>query len=370
MKKILYIGGFELPDKNAAAQRVMANAKLLREMGFDISFIGISKDIKNAPRVVNGFASNPVQYPTNTKEWKHQIFTFVERKKIFEQHPDYVVLYNFPAVASLRILRACHKHGIKVIHDLTEWESSNGWSPSDIVRKIDINLRMYYCVKKMDGVIAISRYLYDYYKEDTHAILVPPTVDLRDSKFKRERGLISSLNLTKLVYAGSAGHGAEKDRLDFIIKEVNKVHNVQLDIVGQTEEEFRESFGNNIEINDNINFHGRVSHKEAIRFVCDADFQMLIRQDTLKNRAGFPTKLVESFSCCTPVIATVFSNICDYIIDGENGLLVTEEHPLEDVINKVVNMPVGEKVKMKEACRSFIGFDYRSYKEEFAKLFK
>ena len=34
-KSILYLGGFELPDKNAAAQRVMANAKLLREMGFD-----------------------------------------------------------------------------------------------------------------------------------------------------------------------------------------------------------------------------------------------------------------------------------------------------------------------------------------------
>ena len=40
-KSILYLGGFELPDKNAAAQRVMANAKLLGEMGFDVSFIGI-----------------------------------------------------------------------------------------------------------------------------------------------------------------------------------------------------------------------------------------------------------------------------------------------------------------------------------------
>ena len=370
MKKVIYIGGFELPDKNAAAQRVMANAKLLREMGFDVSFIGISKDIKNAPRVVNGFASNPVPYPTRTKEWIHQILTFVERKRILEQHPDYVVLYNFPAVASLRIFRACHKHGIKVIHDLTEWESNNGWSPADVVRKIDINLRMQYCVKKMDGVIAISRYLYDYYKEATHAILVPPTVDLRDSKFQRERKLISSLNPTKLVYAGSAGQMDTKDRVDVIIKEVNKIQNVQLDIVGQTEEEFRVSFGNNVEINDNINFHGRVSHKEAVQFVCDADFQMLIRQDTLKNRAGFPTKLVESFSCCTPVVATVFSNICDYIIDGKNGLLVTEEHPLEEVINKAVNMSVCKKVKMKEACRSFRGFDYRSYKEEFAKLFK
>ena len=77
-KSILYLGGFELPDKNAAAQRVIANAKLLREMGFDISFIGISKDINNAPKVVEGFRSNPVPYPTGTKQWMHQIFTFID----------------------------------------------------------------------------------------------------------------------------------------------------------------------------------------------------------------------------------------------------------------------------------------------------
>ena len=47
--RVLYLGGFELPDKNAAAQRVLSNAKLLREMGHDVTFAGISKDINNAP---------------------------------------------------------------------------------------------------------------------------------------------------------------------------------------------------------------------------------------------------------------------------------------------------------------------------------
>ena len=76
-KYILYLVGFELPDKNAAAQRVMANAKLLREMEFDVSFIGISKDIDNSPHILEGFASNPVPYPSITIELMHQIFTFV-----------------------------------------------------------------------------------------------------------------------------------------------------------------------------------------------------------------------------------------------------------------------------------------------------
>ena len=370
MKTIVYLGGFELPDKNAAAQRVMANAKLLREMGFGVSFIGISKDIENAPHIVDGFSSHPIPYPESVKQWMHQIFTFVESSEILTHKPDYVVLYNFPAIASLRILNACHKNGIKVVHDITERESNNGWLPSDIMRRIDINLRMRYCMKKMDGVIAISKYLYNYYKDYTTTILVPPTVDLYNPKFCRNRELLSSDKITRLVYAGSTGKAATKDRLDIIIKEVNTLPHVKLDIVGQTEGQFRTVFGNDVKIGDNILFHGRVSHTDAVKFVCDADFQMLIRENTLKNTAGFPTKFVESMSCCTPLIATLSSNIGDYLQDGINGFVVSDEHPLGEVLKKAENLSSAEKIMMKEACKSFIGFDYHSYKEEFSKIFR
>ena len=94
MKRVLYIGGFELPDKNAAAQRVITNAMLLREIGFEVSFIGISKDIENAPHIVDGFVSNPVPYPKSVNQWMHQIFTFIESSKILAHKPDYVVFYS------------------------------------------------------------------------------------------------------------------------------------------------------------------------------------------------------------------------------------------------------------------------------------
>ena len=35
---IIYIGGFELPDKNAAAQRVIGNSKALRDLGYETVF--------------------------------------------------------------------------------------------------------------------------------------------------------------------------------------------------------------------------------------------------------------------------------------------------------------------------------------------
>lgn len=367
-KSVLYLGGFELPDKNAAAQRVMANALLLREIGFEVSFIGISKDIENAPKKIEGFTSHPLTYPTNTKEWIHQIFSFVKLDVILALQPDYVILYNFPAVASLRILRACHKHNIKVIYDLTEWESSRGWAPRDIIRSLDIHLRMRYCAKKMDGIIAISRYLYEYYKPYTECIMVPPTVDLSAKKWNRDRELYSG-KIIRLIYAGNAGFG-KKDRLDIITKAVVKHPNMQLDVIGMTEENYRAGYGPLPDNCKNIIFHGRISHINAVKAVQEADFQLLIRNSSLKNNAGFPTKFVESITCCTPIISTLTSNIGDYLQDGINGFIVDNNHSLSSVLDHISKLPSLEIVKMKEACRNMVVFDYREYKSLFEKIFK
>ena len=367
MKKILYIGGFEMPDKNAAAQRVLANAMTLREIGYEVCFIGPTKDPTSIAQEFNGFKCEYIDYPQSLKQWIKYIIMFVSSNKILKYNPDYVILYNFPAVASLRILRLCHKRGIKVIHDLTEWESSNGWSPREIIRKIDINLRMRYCMKKMDGVIAISRYLYEYYSRYTKTILVPPTVDLDNPKFNRDRALVANTPI-QLVYAGSIGAG-NKEQLDYVIDAVCKVDSLRLTVVGLTAGQYEKSYGRLPDGYNNVIFKGRVSHKEAVSIVCRSDFQMLIRENTLKNKAGFPTKFVESMSCCTPLIATVSSNICDYLVDGKNGFIVDERNSLQRVLESVSNLSGNQVVAMKEQCRCSVDFDYRSFKEEFSKLF-
>lgn len=368
MNKILYIGGFELPDKNAAAQRVMANAKLLREMGFEVSFIGISKAIEQAPSIVEGFDSCPVPYPITTRQWIHQICSFVDASVIIDKKPDYVILYNFPSIASLRIIKACHKHHIKVIHDITEWESNSGWTPSDIIRKIDINLRMRYCTKKMDGVIAISRYLYNYYRKYTKTILIPPTIDIQDTKWNRQREL-STGNMINLIYAGNAGFG-KKDRLDVIINAIAKFGNMKLDVIGMTKQQYIYGYGELPEVCNNVVFHGRVTHIEAIQAVQNADFQFIIRNNNLKNNAGFPTKLVESFTCCTPVIATLTSNIGDYLKDGLNGYIVDKNCSIVDVLHKISNLSKYDIIQMKKNCKSCLAFDYRNYRNEFNEIFQ
>ena len=137
-----------------------------------------------------------------------------------------------------------------------------------------------------------------------------------------------------------------------------------------TKEEYLLGYGALLEDTSNIKFHGRIPHTKAIEAVQESDFQFLIRDSNLKNNAGFPTKFVESFSCCIPMIATKTSNICDYLKDGENGILVSDKQTLKDALEKIVQMSKDEIIKMKEACRSFEGFDYHNYKNEFSKIFK
>ena len=369
MKKILYIGGFELPDKNAAAHRVLANAKLLKQLGFEVSFMGVSKDINNAPTEVYGFSCFPIQYPNSLRRWGDHIVKYVDSNIILLKEPDYVVLYNFPSIASLRIMNICHKNGIKVIEDLTEWEEPQGWSFRSIIRKLDVKLRMEYCVKKMDGVIAISKFLFTKYKPYTETILVPPLVDLEDDKWNRINNLPIVRNKVNLIYAGNAGFG-KKDRLDFIFEALGGITNVQLSVIGMTKDQYEQGYNKKVPNDIDVVFYGRLSHEETLKAVKKADFQMLIRDENRKNNAGFPTKLVESMACGTPVIATLTSNIGDYLKDGYNCFIVSKEKDLKEVFSGLSNISKTTIDEMKQHCLDCLDFDYHNYKDEFLKLFK
>ena len=367
--KVLYIGGFELPDKNAAAHRVLANAKLLKQLGFEVSFIGVSKNIKEAPLEVCGFPSEPVPYPNGFVSWGHQIHTFVNTNIILAKNPSYVILYNFPSIASLRILNICHKAGIQVIEDLTEWEEPQGWSFRSIIRKLDVKLRMEYCVKKMDGVMAISKYLFEKYQPYTKTILVPPLVDLEDDKWKRIHLSQIPHYKVNLIYAGNAGFG-KKDRLDYIIEALEGISNVRLSVIGMSKDQYEQGYDKTVPKGIDVVFYGRLSHEETLKAVKNADFQMLIRDDNRKNNAGFPTKLVESMACGTPVIATLTSNIGDYLKEGYNCFIVSKDKDLKKVFSSLSIISKTTINEMKQHCLDCLDFDYHNYKDEFMSIFK
>ncbi len=353
---MLYLGGFELPDKNAAAQRVLSIAKALREYKCEVHFCGITHE-NDCQGSVFGFDYEAINYPESKKAWIKYALGEGVINKIKDYSPDFVFCYNYPAIAQLKIINYCKAHHIKTIGDITEWYDSR-----DLPKKVDIELRMRLANKKLDGIIAISRYLSDYYSQ-CKSIYIPPLVDLEEKKWSKNK-IAPKDDLIRLVYVGSPG---KKDRIDYVVKAFHSVKSKRLllDIMGITAEQYLEVYEDSDVDDDRIHFLGRLPHVEAIEKLKASDFQLFFRDNTRVNNAGFPTKYVESVSAGVAVITNRISNVCDYLKDGINGFVVDDisDESLVDVLNKVAALS-REEIDVLKKNSGEISFDYKCFSSQ------
>ena len=230
MKNVLYIGGFKLPDKNAAAQRVIANGKLFVKAGYNVHYIDVelNKSIEDIflEKEYEGFKYfvKSQKYPQTKQEWFSFITSIEFVKKAIEVNlsflPDIIVVYNYPAVSLLKLIKYCKNNNIKLIADITEWYFPDGSLFFKIIKGLDAYYRMNFLHKKLDGVIVISKYLEDFYR-DVNLIRLPPLVDKKSEKWNCLHTIKSDLRT--LIYVGSISHG-QKDRLDIIINSLNQIN--------------------------------------------------------------------------------------------------------------------------------------------------
>lgn len=349
---ILYIGGFELPDKNAAAHRVLSNAKIFRELGKQVVFIGIDKslpwnsDVLATRMDVQGFDVYSVPYPKGSKSWIKYLTDITDYVEICEKlgNVEMMILYNFQAIAMKRLMGYCKKKGIKCCADVTEWRSAKGETIIyRILKDSDTWYRMHVLHKKLDGLIVISRYLENYYKDCKNVVYIPVLVDCSEKKLKNNYE--KSKDVLKLVYAGNPGR---KDRLDKLIEALDKVERKYLlDIIGISKEQYLNYYPEDSEIlkrQTDIVFHGRMPHLETLDYVKRANYSCFLREDDRVSRAGFPTKFAEAITCGTPVLTNKTSNLEDYLINGENGFFI-ESYDNNSISKTINNLPFTLSVK-------------------------
>lgn len=357
-KAIFYVGGFELPDKNAAALRVLSNAKILRSLNYEVVLIGIYRDCAETLKIksfeVEGFECWSIPYPKNKKEWLKYLTSVEHLIKLEKRYKNLkmCIFYNYPSLSLWRAFCYFRKIKVKVIADCTEWYNAEKDSLLFyILKKIDTFFRMRIIHKKLDGLILISGYLDKYYKKCKNKIIIPPLVDLKEVKWNCIKKELD--NRIKIIYAGSPSKCKEKLDLGInIIDKLSQKYSITFYILGITKTEFEKKYNKKI-FNNNIKFVGRVKNKEVISYVKNSDFSLIIRESNRTTEAGFPTKLVESISCGTPVIVNKVSDVTQYIINGKNGFIVNLEN-LEQDLELIL------KYK-KQMCFETNIFDYRYY---------
>ena len=219
--------------------------------------------------------------------------------------------------------------------------------------------------KKVDGMIAISKYLYEYYKGFVKKIIqLPPLVDVKESVWQAET---SESERVEFVYAGQPGK--DKDKLDLIITAFNKIGNSYdfvFDVIGVTKEEFLKDYPNKKreveELGEKVVFFGRVSHEESVKALIKGDYCVFIREKSRKNTAGFPTKFAECVTSGIGIIANDVSNIRDYFPLKNSYLLQNAD---EDSIASALK-DAAERGKIKHEISET--FDYGNYIRDMESL--
>jgi glycosyltransferase involved in cell wall biosynthesis len=369
-KKILYLGGFKLPDKNAAAHRVIANSKIFGKLGFKTILIGQTDEVIDVNLKFEGHLELNIdmyssRYPQTLKTWIKYILTPTEIKRLCEIHnPSHIIFYNYPSIAQLRVFFFLKKRKIKWLSDTTEWySSSDGGFFKRIVKKIDTSLRMRIVNKINDGNILISKYLFDFYG-NTNNLLLPPLVDCSDSKwgFETEETAENDKKIN-LIYAGQ--FGTKKDNLVEVFRIIEELiieNNTDLsfNIVGMTREEYQEN--TDYKVYDFVKFHGRKSHTETISIVRNSDFVLFFRSSNRVNAAGFPTKFVEAYTCGVPVITNLSSDLTEYLKDGINGFVISDNRDkLKDKLRHIFSLNKSHIAILKLNLQDNKIFDFQKY---------
>ena len=389
-KTIFYIGGFELPDKNAAALRVLANGKVLRELGYKPVFVGIKKTlpqnihIKHTKCSVNNFDSWAVPYPNSKKLWLKYLISNKHLEYLIDHYyrDDLygVICYNYPFIAQCNVKKFCHRRNAIYIADATEWSgSSGGGAFFNVVKWLDTSLRMRFIHPQTNGIITTSQFLSNFYKVRNCITVELPTLYDIDNLNSQPPLFNKKDDTIKLLYAGSAFNPIRinknrtniKDRLDKVIFLLAKVYpkkaNFVLNIYGLPLENYLSVFPEHIKIinglSNKIFFHGRKPHQDIIKNIQKSDFTIFLREIDRVIEAGFPSKFSESISCGIPVITNKISNIQDYIVEGKNCYIIDlddHENQIEKML-KILCLNKNEILKMKQYCMQNRMFDYKEY---------
>lgn len=387
---ILYVGAFEFPAGNAAAQRALANALMLRELGYRVVLMGLSRQMSpgQAPRraghVDVPFDCWETAFPGGMLDWFRRITTIGEVRQVAAHYPSdqiaAVIAYDYPAVAQARLIRFCRSIGARAVAEVTEWYSvSRLVSPAAVLRNIDRPLRMRVVNPRMDGLIVASRYLADFYRPKGRPVVVMPTLMSEPSP---TAGQASPDGAPKrLFFAGSGWDPAvvretregPKDRLDKVVEALDAALTLgadfRLDAYGVEHAAYLQimpAHGPLLDrLGDRVVFHGRQPRDVVRATLRDADFSIFLRKDSIVSRAGFPTKLAESVHFGTPVITNDVGDAALYQQPGQTGFFIPYGDPKSGAhqLMPILSMSHTQVAAAKAACLSSRLFFYESHAE-------
>ena len=266
---------------------------------------------------------------------------FYNKKKIKnileEEKPTLVLVYSVLTFRNISFLKKyCRKKNIKLIYDVVEYRKlTSSFSPfaffgynlhNNLISSRFIN-------KNTDGVICPTYFLKNHFenKRMVHNILLfPITMDVSNMpKYSKTD------KIDKIVYLYAGMPHKKRDLLVNMIMAFNRLskeekERIILVICGIGSEKLISEEKLPIdEYNKSLEFTlylGSIPKSKVMDMLPNIDYTILLKNPKKRfSKAGFPTKMAESFSCAVPMIANLSGDMGYYMKDMENGLICSTE---------------------------------------------
>lgn len=330
------------PNGDAGSIRQEKLAIMLRAIGYDVFVVGMGVCTQGRTQMENGIPYISLRYENDCRMRKIMgyVMYWKRLREILEkQKPELVLMDDIGVGRTLKLQKYCGKHSIPLVHDSVEWYSPeqfrHGKLSKGYIRKDLLNR---YIINKQCKVIAISKFLQYYFlNKGIECVNIPVVLSHMD--ICKEKSTDKSV--ITFTYAGQPG---KKDYLTVMIKAFSlmtdeQLSNVIFNIMGCTEKQIVASGVAQTVINrlrNQVKIYGRVPHEKVLEILKRSDFTLLMRSPTQRYAiAGFPSKIVESLSCGTPVICNLTSDLGEFLLDRYNALIVSEPSA-EELCKKLV----------------------------------
>lgn len=363
---VIYVGPFDFPSRNAAAQLVDATAGALASEGHSVVIVGRSTDeggIGSEFVLSDGVTvrlAARASRPASLGEVWRTIRTVAEI--VQSDDASTIIVYNAPSLTLLLTMLLGRVRRTPVLAHCTEWYAAPPLRPQllrSLAKRADISLRMRVLHRLVAGLIVSSDYLKQYYRD--RETLVLPTLTPQIA----HRSAVRVPNgPPRLVYAGIPFERGKscvppermKDRLDLAVEWLAALKedgiNFCFDVFGISGAEYLAAVPRHAKLLEragpSIVFHGHVPHGRVAAAVRDADFTLLVRDPSRTTMAGFPTKVTESVIAGTPPIASSVGDTAKYIEHEVTGfLLPIDREESARVLRRAVSMTARQREEMK-----------------------
>lgn len=363
----------KFPQGDAGSLRCECLAKMLLANGLSPLVIGMGRGDKSGI-----YTSIPYYSLFDEHGGKRNYVWFHQKLKIYLDtlQISYIVLVNPPLPTWIYLKHYCRKNHVILLHDSVEWYSKEQFKRGRFSYfYLEKTLENRFLVKNM-RVIAISRYLYDYYTaKNIPCLRIPVILDKEEFPVKKkEHGKVC------FQYAGTPG---KKDYLDvmmnaFALWKKEDLQDIEIHLYGVRDDQLKVLLDEACyeKLKPHVLCHGRVSRNEVLEAYSQCDYTMLYRDPSLRYaKAGFPTKVVESLMSGVPIVTNISSDLGKYLEDEKNAVLCKENTTV--AFSKALQRAYmlhkkGEYPQLSMNARKLAeeAFDYRLYEEDLQKFMK